>query len=52
VYAERIKRVVIAERLLDVYNSLEAALAAQMAAIHWTTMTFAQRLNHVKTIPQ
>ena len=27
-------------------------LAAQMAAIHMATMTFARRLNHVETIPQ
>jgi len=33
-------------------DQLETMLAAQMAAIHNATMTFARRLNHVKTIPQ
>ena len=27
-------------------------LAAQMAAVHVATMTFARRLNHFETIPQ
>src|SRR5205823_3068448 len=31
---------------------IEAMLAAQMAAIHNATMTFARRLNHVENIPQ
>ncbi len=30
----------------------EAMLAAQMAAVHNATMTFARRLNHVENIPQ
>jgi hypothetical protein len=33
-------------------DQLEAMLAAQMAAIHTTTMTFARRLAHVETIQQ
>ena len=33
-------------------DQLEAMLAAQMAAIHNATMTFARRLNTVETIPQ
>ena len=33
-------------------NEVEAMLAAQMAATHMATMTFARRLNHVETIPQ
>lgn len=33
-------------------DQLEAMLAAQMAAVHMATMTFARRLNHVETIPQ
>jgi hypothetical protein len=33
-------------------DQLEAMLAAQMAAVHMATMTFAQRLNHVETIQQ
>ena len=33
-------------------DQLEAMLAAQMAAIHKATMTFARRLNHVENIPQ
>lgn len=33
-------------------DEVEAMLAAQMAAIHTTTMTFARRLAHVETIPQ
>jgi hypothetical protein len=33
-------------------DQVEALLAAQMAAVHTATMTWAQRLAHVKTIPQ
>jgi len=33
-------------------DHLEAMLAAQMAAIHMATMTFARQLAHVETIPQ
>ncbi len=33
-------------------DQVEAMLAAQMAAVHNATMTFAQRLAHVETIPQ
>jgi hypothetical protein len=33
-------------------DQVEAMLAAQMAAIHETTMTFARRLAHVETLPQ
>ena len=33
-------------------DQVEAMLAAQMAAVHNATMTFARRLNHVDTIPQ
>jgi hypothetical protein len=33
-------------------DQLEAMLAAQMAAVHVASMTFARRLVHVKTIPQ
>ena len=33
-------------------DQLETMLAAQMAAIHNATMTFARRLKHVETIPQ
>ena len=33
-------------------DQLEAMLAAQMAAVHNATMTFARRLNHVDNIPQ
>ena len=33
-------------------DQLEATLAAQMAAVHNATMTFARRLNHVENIPQ
>jgi hypothetical protein len=33
-------------------DQLETMLAAQMAAIHAATMTFAHRLSHVETIPQ
>lgn len=33
-------------------DQLEALLAAQMAAVHNATMSFARRLNHVDNIPQ
>jgi hypothetical protein len=33
-------------------DQLETMLAAQMAAVHMATMTFARRLNHVENIPQ
>ena len=33
-------------------DQVEAMLAAQMAAVHNATMTFARRLAHVETIPQ
>jgi hypothetical protein len=33
-------------------DQLQTMLAAQMAAIHMATMTFARRLAHVETIPQ
>jgi len=33
-------------------DQIEAMLAAQMAAVHNATMTFARRLAHVETIPQ
>jgi hypothetical protein len=33
-------------------DEVEAMLAAQMAAVHSATMTFARRLNHVDTLPQ
>lgn len=33
-------------------DHLEAMLAAQMAAVHAATMTFARRLEHVENIPQ
>ena len=33
-------------------DEIEAMLAAQMAAVHMATMTFARRLAHVETIPQ
>jgi len=33
-------------------DQIEAMLAAQMAAVHMATMTFARRLAHVDTIPQ
>jgi hypothetical protein len=37
---------------LEPKDELEAMLAAQMAAVHHATMTFARRLSQVKTIPQ
>ena len=33
-------------------DQIEAMLAAQMAAVHSATMTFARRLNHVENLPQ
>jgi hypothetical protein len=33
-------------------DEVEAMLAAQMAAVHQATMTFARRLNRVEAIPQ
>jgi len=33
-------------------DEVEAMLAAQMAAVHMATMTFARRLNHVANHPQ
>jgi len=33
-------------------DQIEAMLAAQMAAVHNATMTFARRLAHVETVPQ
>ena len=33
-------------------DQIEAMLAAQMAAVHMATMTFARRLNHVDNIQQ
>jgi hypothetical protein len=33
-------------------DELETMLAAQMAAVHMATMTFARRLQHVENIPQ
>jgi hypothetical protein len=33
-------------------DQVEAMLAAQMAAVHMSTMTFARRLAHVENIPQ
>lgn len=33
-------------------DQIEAMLAAQMAAVHNASMTFARRLNHVENIPQ
>ncbi len=33
-------------------DHVETMLAAQMAAVHNATMTFARRLNHVDNIPQ
>ncbi len=33
-------------------DEVESMLAAQMAAVHMATMTFARRLAHVETLPQ
>ncbi len=37
---------------LEPKDQVEAMLAAQMAAVHMATMTFARRLANVETIPQ
>jgi hypothetical protein len=37
---------------IEPHDQVEAMLAAQMAAVHNATMTFARRLNHVENIPQ
>jgi hypothetical protein len=37
---------------IDPRDQVEAMLAAQMAAVHNATMTFARRLNHVENIAQ
>lgn len=37
---------------IEARDQLETMLAAQMAAVHVATMTFAQRLAHVENIPQ
>jgi hypothetical protein len=47
---DALKAMIAFVRGLEPRDSLEAALATQMAAIHWTTMTFARRLNNVQTI--
>jgi hypothetical protein len=39
-------------KAIEPKDELEAMLAAQMAAVHMATMTFARRLNHVESIPQ
>ena len=39
-------------RAVEPKDELEAMLAAQMAAVHMATMTFARRLAHVDNIPQ
>jgi hypothetical protein len=39
-------------RALEPRDTLEAMLATQMAAVHYATMTFARKLNHVENIPQ
>ncbi len=39
-------------RGIEPKDEVEAMLAAQMAAVHMATMTFARRLNHVENIPQ
>jgi hypothetical protein len=39
-------------KAIEPKDEIEAMLAAQMAAVHMATMTFARRLNHVDTIPQ
>jgi hypothetical protein len=39
-------------RAAEPKDELEAMLAAQMAAVHMATMTFARRLAHVDNIPQ
>ncbi len=37
---------------LEPRDTLEAMLTTQMVAVHYATMTFARRLNHVENIPQ
>jgi hypothetical protein len=39
-------------KAIEPKDEIEAMLAAQMAAVHMATMTFARRLNHVENIPQ
>ncbi len=39
-------------RAVEPEDELETMLAAQMAAVHLATMTFARRLAHVDNIPQ
>jgi hypothetical protein len=39
-------------RGIEPQDQMEAMLAAQMAAVHNATMTFARRLNHVDNIQQ
>ncbi len=37
---------------IEPQDQVESMLAAQMAAVHMATMTFARRLAHVETLPQ
>jgi hypothetical protein len=37
---------------IELRDQMEAMLAAQMAAVHNATMTFARRLAHIDNIPQ
>lgn len=37
---------------LEPRDTLEAMLTTQMVAVHYATMTFARRLNHVENLPQ
>lgn len=37
---------------IEPQDQMESMLAAQMAAVHMATMTFARRLEHVENIPQ
>ena len=37
---------------IEPQDQIESMLAAQMAAVHMATMTFARRLAHVETLPQ
>ena len=39
-------------RAIDPQDETESMLAAQMAAVHVATMTFARRLSHVENIAQ
>jgi hypothetical protein len=39
-------------KAIEPKDEVETMIAAQMAAIHVATMTFARRLNHVENIPQ